>query len=45
MTASTMQGDRQKCLAAGMDEFITKPIRPEQLEEVLDRCLKKVVRS
>jgi PAS domain S-box-containing protein len=36
MTALVMQGDRERCLAAGMDGYLTKPIRPRALDEVLD---------
>lgn len=35
MTANAMQGDRERCLAAGMNAYIAKPIRKEVLEEVL----------
>ena len=35
MTANAMQGDREMCLEAGMDDYITKPIRVEQLVEAL----------
>ncbi len=37
MTANAMQGDREMCLAAGMDDYITKPIRVDQLVEALMR--------
>jgi CheY-like chemotaxis protein len=37
MTANAMAGDREMCLAAGMDDYITKPIRVEQLVEALNR--------
>ena len=37
MTAHTMQGDREKCLACGMDDYITKPIRPEALTDIVAR--------
>jgi CheY-like chemotaxis protein/HPt (histidine-containing phosphotransfer) domain-containing protein len=37
VTASAMSGDRERCLAAGMDDYVAKPIGPEQLQEVLRR--------
>jgi two-component system, sensor histidine kinase and response regulator len=37
MTARAMQGDRERCLAAGMDAYVSKPIRREDLFEVLHR--------
>jgi CheY-like chemotaxis protein/nitrogen-specific signal transduction histidine kinase len=37
MTASAMPGDKDKCLAAGMDDYLAKPVRPEEVRAVLER--------
>jgi PAS domain S-box-containing protein len=39
MTANTLRGDRERCLAAGMDDYIGKPLRASDLEDVLARAL------
>jgi two-component system, sensor histidine kinase len=39
MTAATMQGDREKCIQAGMSDFIAKPIQIRELSEMLARWL------
>jgi CheY-like chemotaxis protein len=39
MTANAMRGDREKALEAGMDDYIAKPVRREELEAVLGRWI------
>ena len=41
MTAHVMQGDREKCLEAGMNDYVSKPVTPQGLAETLEKWLPK----
>jgi len=41
LTAHAMKGDREKCIAGGMDGYLTKPIRPQELDQLLDAYISR----
>lgn len=42
MTANAMKGDRERCIEAGMDDYLSKPIRPQILQETINKYLCEV---
>jgi two-component system sensor histidine kinase/response regulator len=45
LTAHAMKGDRERCLAAGMDDYLSKPIRPPELDAILESYLARRLRD
>ena len=45
MTANAMVGDRERCMAAGMDDYLSKPVRPDALRAMIEKWGKTLIRT
>jgi two-component system, sensor histidine kinase and response regulator len=45
MTVHALRGDRERCLASGMDDYVAKPLRPDELDRVLSRWAPRTASS
>ena len=43
LTAHAMKGDQERCINAGMDDYLAKPVKPDELERVLEKWLRKPI--
>jgi CheY-like chemotaxis protein len=41
LTADAMTGDREKCMKSGMDDYLNKPFKPEQIAAILQKWVRK----